>query len=158
MIKVFLFDLSRTILFPKDKSYKGELNALHKKLSLKPNYNFSDHFELDEGLLTYLHSIRNERDLYIFTSGSIQNAPEIKPRLNEIFKKIYSSEDIGISKKDPRSYEFIAKDIGVTPDEILFMDDSKENIKIAREVGFVTALYREFDELRKKLRKVLSQR
>jgi len=156
MIKAYLFDLSRTILFPKDKSYQSELNALHKELSLNKNYNFSDYFELDESLLSYLESVKNKYGLYIFTSGSIQNAPEIKSRLGSIFKRIFSAEDLGFSKKDPKAYEYISEQIGLTPDEVLFIDDSKLNIEAAQRARMNTWLYSDFKDLEERLNKALN--
>lgn len=132
MIKTLLFDLSRTLLFPANKDYTGELNKLHSELSSKPNYSFFENFQLDEGIMSYLKSIKDKYELYMFTSGSIQDAPEIKRRLDEVFKKIYSSEEIGLSKKDPKAYEYVAKDIGMAPDEILFIDDLETNVKAAK--------------------------
>ncbi len=154
MIKALLFDFSRTILFPKDRSYQGGLNSLHKEMSLREGYNFLDHFELDEHLLGYLKSVKSKYKLYIFTSGSVQNAPEIKPRLDEIFDKIFSAEEIGLAKNDPKAYEYIAEAIGLTPDEVLFTDDTEENIKAAKSIGMNTTLYKELEELRRKISEV----
>lgn len=157
MVKALLFDFSRTLLFPKDKNYEGELNALHKELSKQKEYKFLDHFELDENLLKYLESIKNKYPLYIFTSGSIQNAPEIKLKLDNIFTKIYSAEDFDLSKKDPKAYIYIAKQIDVHPDEVLFIDDSKSNIEAAKEIGMNIFLYNNFNNLREKISEYLKQ-
>jgi hypothetical protein len=54
MIKVLLFDFSRTLLFPTDNNYKGELNPLHAQLSQTPDYDFNKHFFLNTELLKYL--------------------------------------------------------------------------------------------------------
>lgn len=157
MIKVLLFDLSRTLLFPTDKKYKGELNKLHKELSTNPNYIYAEHFYLDEGVLNYLKRIKDKYGLYVFTSGSIQNAPEIKPKLIEVFKKVYSVEEISLSKNNPKSYEFIAKDLGITPDEMWFIDDSEKNIKAAKSAGVNVRLFRDFDKLRQELNELFEK-
>ena len=156
MIKAWLFDLSRVLLFPVDKNYKGELNKLHKELSGNPNYSFWEHFYLDENELSFLDGFKDKHDLYMFTSGTIQNAPEIRPRLDAIFKKIYSAEEIGLTKKDSKAYEFIAEDLGCTPDEICYIDDSEENVKAARTACVNVRLYRDFDKLKKDLEETLS--
>lgn len=152
MIKAIIFDLSRTLLFPRDSGFKGELNAFHSEHKKEPDYQFLDHFKLNEELLTSLRGIKSKYNLYIFTSGSIQNAPEIKPRLDEIFKKIYSSEVIGLGKKDPEAYSFIAKDIGVRPFEILFIDDSKNNLQAAKQADLNVRHYKEFLKLNEMLK------
>lgn len=105
--------------------------------------------------MSYLRSVKDKYGLYVFTSGLIQNAPEIKDRLDEVFKKIYSSEKIGLSKKDPKAYEYVAKDVGVAPDEILFIDDLEANVKAAKTTGMNAVVYSQLGELRKKISEVL---
>lgn len=138
MITTLLFDFSRVLLFPKDKSYRGDLNPLHDELSKQPDYNFLDYFELNAQLISFLKGIKDSCRLYIFTSGTIQDAPEIQPTLRDIFVKIYSAEGIGYSKKDPSSYRFIANELGIDPSEILFIDDTATNIEAA---GLETLLF-----------------
>ena len=141
MITTLLFDFSRVLLFPKDKSYRGELNPLHAELSKNPNYKFLDYFELNAELLRFLKGIKDRSELYIFTSGTIQDAPEIQPTLRDIFVRVYSAERIGFSKKDPDSYSFIANDLGINAGEILFIDDTAANIEAARAAGLETLLF-----------------
>ncbi len=157
MIKAIIFDLSRTLLFPRDSNYKGELNAFHSEHKKEPDYQFLDHFKLNDELLTYLRGIKSMCNLYIFTSGSIQNAPEIKPSLDKIFKKIYSSEDMGLGKKDPEAYSFIAKDIGVRPSEILFVDDSKDNLQAAKQADLEVGHYKEYIEFKRNLERIFKK-
>ena len=136
MITTIIFDLSRVLLFPKDKNYKGKLNALHKELLRKSNYDILKYFELNDELLTYLAKSKGKVDLYVFTTGVIQNSPKIKNRLNKTFAGVFAAEDLGLDKKDPESYLSIAKKIGKSPTEILFVDDTIENVKAAKKAGF----------------------
>lgn len=141
-IKAILFDFSRTLIFPIDETYKGDLNPLHKKLKTKnKNYNFLSYFQLNTELFDYLEKLKDRCDLYIFTSGSIQNAPEIAGDLKKRFKEIYSAEQLGLNKKDPQAYEYLAKVLGLYSKEILFIDDSIGNIEAAKKAGLKTILY-----------------
>lgn len=141
MIKALLFDFSRTLLFPKDKSYSGGLNSLHKTLSENPNYKFLDNFELNTEVMKYLETIKGNFFIYIFTSESIQETPDIKEDISKIFKKIFSAQKMNLDKKDPESYKIISKEINLIPQEILFVDDNSENISAARKAGFQTIQY-----------------
>ena len=154
MIKVLLFDLARVLLFPKDSNYQEELNQLHKSLSSNPTYNFNGYFYLDEKIMDYLRSIKDKYQLYMFTSGAIQYADEIHSQLTEIFKKIYSAAEMGVSKKDPESYRTIAKDIGAEPNEILFIDDSEGNVAAAKEAGLKAFVYKELEELKMEISEI----
>jgi HAD superfamily hydrolase (TIGR01509 family) len=151
MIKLLLFDLSRTLLFPADKNYKGELNQLHAQLSQKPGYDFSKHFVLNKELLDYLNSIKWKYNLCIFTSGVIQEAPEIELPLSRLFTKILSAEKLGLSKKDPVAYSLIAAEFGILPSEILYVDDSPPNIDAASKAGVQVILYTTSQEIISKI-------
>ena len=138
MIKVLIFDFSRVLLNVKDKSYKGFLNNLHKEKFQQPGYNFFDYFELNEELLLFLDKLKDRYPLYIFTTGSVQNVAEVKKRIEPIFRKIYSAEELVLNKKAPQSYLYIAKDLNKKPSEILFTDDQFENIQAAEAAKLVT--------------------
>lgn len=148
---MLLFDLARVILLPQDLSYQGELNSLHKRLSGGKDYDFSRHFELDYELLSFLDDLKEKFILAIYTSGKIQDAPEIKNRLLQTFSRLYSAIDLGISKKDPAGYTRISGNLGVQPSDILFIDDTLENITAAKYAGFQTHLYTGLGNLKKVL-------
>ncbi len=54
------------------------------------------------------------------------------------FQKIYVSCEIGLRKPDVEAYEHVARDMGFRPDEILFVDDSRDNVDGARAAGMTT--------------------
>lgn len=140
MVTTLLFDFSRVLLDVKEKNYTGFLNDLHREKSKQSGYRFFDYFELNGELLSFLETIKDKYPLYIFTTGSVQNVPDVRKRIDLIFKKIYSSEELDLNKKDPKSYLFIAKDLNKSSSEILFTDDQLENIKSAETAG-LTAIH-----------------
>lgn len=141
MITALLFDLSKVFLFAKDKSYTGELNSLHRQLNVDPNYKFFDHFEFNEELLGFVGKLKDKIDIYMFTSGTIQETPQVKMKIENLFKDIFSAEKLGIKKSDPESYITLAEQLGKSPEEILFVDDSPQNILAAQEANFQAVLY-----------------
>lgn len=147
MIKVLLLDFSRVLLHPTDKTYTGSLNNLHRELKDKESYYLFNYFELNEELLKYLKTLKGKYELCIFTTDIIQNDPLIREKIDPLFSKIYSANELGISKKDPESYRYIAKDLGKKPDEIFFTDDTPGNIESAKDAGLHTYLYTSNDKL-----------
>lgn len=141
MVQALIFDFSRVLLFPKDETYAGTLNELHKNLSSQVGYKLLDHFYLNEELLSHIHSLKERVSSYMFTSETIQESPELLPMLGEIFNKVYSSLRINLSKNNPEAYRYIAKDIKVTPENIAFIDDSETNLKAAGAAGLQTIHY-----------------
>lgn len=147
MIKSLLFDFSRTLLFPKDNQYVGSLNELYRLKRDEINFNFFNYFKLNDRLINLIKPLKNKYKLAIFTSDSIQNDPAIYNQLSSVFSKIYSAKEIGFSKSDPRSYEFIINDLDLSPEEIIFIDDSKVNIDAASIAKLDTITYESFDKL-----------
>jgi HAD superfamily hydrolase (TIGR01549 family) len=141
MLTTLLFDFSRVILNTKDETYPGSLNELHKKLSNTPKYNFFDHYTLNAELLDYLKTIKDKYPLYIYTTGTIQNVPEVRQQIDPIFKEIYTVHEIGLNKDDKNAYLHIAQDLNTDPTEILFIDDQFQNINAAKAAGLQTIHY-----------------
>lgn len=56
----------------------------------------------------------------------------------EPFDKVYVSSEIGRRKPDVASFHWVADDMGFPPSEIMFLDDSAENIAGAAEAGLQT--------------------
>lgn len=139
--KIWLFDLSKTLLFAKDKSYNGGLNNLHRSLVDTADYAFFDHFELNNELLKYLESKKSSTRMAIFTSGYIQEYSDLNNKLDPLFERVFSAAEIGLSKSSPDAYVFIADQLKVDPKEITFIDDVDENVEAARSVGMNGIVY-----------------
>ncbi|MCJ7828029.1 HAD-IA family hydrolase [Patescibacteria group bacterium] len=156
MIKVLLLDFARTLLFPVDESYRGGLNLLHRKLSKQEDYVFADHFRLNEPLLEYLDQRKKRFRLYVFTTGKIQETLEIKKRLNKIFVQVFSSQDIGYFKNDPKAFDYLAHKLVVKPEEMLFIDDRELNLDAARRSRVKTIKFVGNENLFKRLGPILN--
>ncbi len=140
-MKTIVFDFSRVLLFPKNQAYQGELNKLHADLSSKPNYKFLENFKFNEDLLNFLEQQKDNIELYIFTTGVIQNTPEVRGRIKGIFRKIFTVADMGFNKESIEAFNGVIKEIGKKPEEITFVDDKVENIEPARKAGLKTIHY-----------------
>lgn len=76
--------------------------------------------------------------LYVYSSGSVPAQKLLfghtkEGNLNTLFSG-YFDTNIG-GKKDSRSYEKIADEIGVNPEDILFLSDSTDEIAAASDIG-----------------------
>ena len=76
--------------------------------------------------------------MYIFTSGSIQNVPVVRERLDRIFKGIYSAEELNTSKKETVAYILISRLTKTAPNKVLFIDDDQQNLDAADSAGVNT--------------------
>lgn len=64
------------------------------------------------------------------------------PEALQHFVRIYASSEIGLRKPDREAFHHVARDMGFANDEILFVDDSRENIAGANTAGMQTAWVR----------------
>jgi glucose-1-phosphatase len=56
----------------------------------------------------------------------------------DLFDKGYLSHEIGHRKPDPEAYEFVLNENNLKPSEVLFIDDSIQNIEAADKLGLKT--------------------
>lgn len=134
----------------------GSLNKLNRTFAGQPGYSILNHFRLNEELFAYLRVLGRSKNLYVFTSETIQDAPELASRLAPVFKKVYSAEKLSTSKKNPEAYGIVLKDLNKNPEEALFIDDNRGNIEAASRAGLHTILYTSNDLLFPELEKKLS--
>lgn len=140
-LKAIISDFSRVVLLPKDPQFQGSLNEFHKQNSAYEDYVFWDHFVLNDELLNFYEGLKQKFEIYLFTSGNIQESSEIKIKLFGKFEAIYKVEDIGVEKKFSEAYVKLADTINRKPEEILYIDDLNENIEAAKLAGMLTHQY-----------------
>jgi putative hydrolase of the HAD superfamily len=58
--------------------------------------------------------------------------------IDDYFEKCYLSYELHLSKPDKEIFEAIIEDSEILPQESLFLDDNRQNIECARELGFCT--------------------
>ncbi len=62
------------------------------------------------------------------------------PRIPNTFEKLYVSSEIGLRKPDAEAFELILNELSLAPNELLFFDDTQENIDGAQRLGIQTVL------------------
>jgi putative hydrolase of the HAD superfamily len=72
-----------------------------------------------------------------------QNADQLpaRPDVAEalaLFDVVLESSKLGVRKPDPRFYEMACEIVGVTPDQVVYLDDLGINLKPARAMGMRT--------------------
>jgi epoxide hydrolase-like predicted phosphatase len=73
----------------------------------------------------------------------------------ETFDEVVISGDEGLHKPQPEIYRLGAKRIGVDPTRCVFVDDLRENVRGAEEVGMAAILHRETDATVERLEALL---
>lgn len=97
--------------------------------------------------LDYLLNLRGHYNVYLLsnTNPFIQEGwartneftPAGRP-IGAYFDKMYTSYEVGVTKPDRKIFDCMIADSGLIPSETLFVDDGKNNIEVARSMGFAT--------------------
>jgi putative hydrolase of the HAD superfamily len=67
------------------------------------------------------------------------------------FDVLVWSFQLGIGKPDPAIYRYTLGKLGVLPEEVLFIDDKRENVEAAQALGIQGILYSSVERLREDL-------
>lgn len=103
------------------------------------------------GMTELLSVAQKHLPLFVFTNSNPTHksvwehlyADELRP-----FKEIFVSSELGARKPDPHAFHLVAGRMGFEPAEVLFFDDSPENVEGARTSGMQTVLVGSIRDIR----------
>lgn len=156
-MKALITDVSKVLLFPKDKTYTGSLNALYKEKVNEPNFQFFDYYELNTELLNFYKSLKPRLQIYILTSDAIQDAQELQPFWSEVIDKIFSASQMGTHKNKPEAYEKVLAEVNLKSNEVVYIDDSEENLDASTEVGLNSILFSNNEQVMSAINKTINE-
>ncbi len=72
-------------------------------------------------------------------------------QLENRFDYYFASHLIGLAKPNPLGFLHVADEIGLPPENILFIDDNLTNIESAEKLGFVARQAQGFEQVKQRL-------
>jgi epoxide hydrolase-like predicted phosphatase len=99
--------------------------------------------ELDLAMVDYVRSLRPRYQTAILSNSADGARREEQARygFEELVDTIIYSHEVGLAKPDPRTYELTCKRLGVSPDEMVFLDNTPAIVESAREFGIRAVLH-----------------
>lgn len=92
-----------------------------------------------KGVAEYAHSLKDKCKIAILSNLGPFDKKRIDKQYNlNKFDYVYLSFEIGLRKPDREIYEYVLKDLKISPKNILFIDDDTNNILMAKECGWNT--------------------
>ncbi len=94
--------------------------------------------------------------LYGLSNWSIETYPRIQCKYDffSVFDGTILSGNVKLIKPDPAIFNLTLKKINRTATECLLIDDSEANINTAKQIGFVTILFKSPEQLRTELHRL----
>ena len=111
--------------------------------------------------LHVLNKLKQHYQLILFSNTNEIHLKEFRnicsqfnvSNFDSYFGKAYYSHLVGMRKPNVETYQWICKQHGFSPADILFFDDSEVNLKGAESIGIQTFLVNDADELFQELDK-----
>lgn len=143
-----------------DKKYLWE--SLMDKLSVSIPFSgqnpieegFKD-FKLNEKAFFLIEKLKKNYQLAIVSNANSIEADTQEARsMYGHFDVVILSFQLGIRKPDEKIYQVAIEKLGVASNEVVFVDDSEENIEAAKKFGMVGLLFETESQLEEDLKKV----
>lgn len=115
---------------------------------------------IDEPLVEYVQFLQDKGvKCYIATNQEKYRTQYIMKEMGfgDIFDGIFSSSAIGAKKPEESFYMHIINQLELKPEELLLVDDDKENIDGAKELGMHAQLYTDFSFFKKNMEQYLDK-
>ncbi len=94
-----------------------------------------------EGSIALLRALRGKGvPVFALTNFGAESFDAAGSKLDFLgdFDRVYVSGKMGVIKPDPRIYEMVEEDCGISGDRLIFADDKPENIAAAADRGWRT--------------------
>lgn len=110
-----------------------------------PGRPLSDFFNprFNQPVVKVISALRSDGHRIICASNTFEPHWSIiqKRGLDVLFDKCYLSHEMGVTKPSAAFFRHIMKSENVQPEEMMFIDDMKENIDAAKQLGIKTLWY-----------------
>ncbi len=111
---------------------------------------------VDRKLVDFIRSLRPH-----FKTGLISNAWNdlrewlVSEKIDDAFDRMVISAEVGVMKPKAEIYQIALKQIGVSANEALFVDDFLENVEGARDLGMSAIHFKEADQAIQQVKQLL---
>jgi len=115
---------------------------------------------MDEDLVNYLRDLRPRYKTALLSNAWDDLRQNIEDfwKITDAFDEIVISAEVGLVKPDPGIYQRAISDLGINPDEAVFVDDFLHNIEAARIEGLQVIHFKGPDQALKDLQRMLDSK
>ena len=121
-------------------------------------YSFQNCYELNEGVVEVIKSLKGHYKIVLFSDNFDVLSPVIKQdaRIIQLFDEMYFSDEMGLIKKQPGSFELLFNLLKENPSDCVFIDDKEHNLRPAKDLGCKVILFNGTEDFKKELMSVLN--
>ena len=109
---------------------------------------------LDQDVVAIILQLKNRARVVCGTNVFDSHYEYLLPRgYYDLFDAVYASNKMGVSKPHAKFYRYILDTEGVRPEDVIFIDDDKTNVRAAEKVGIRSILFKDSEKLRSEIEK-----
>lgn len=118
----------------------GDLNSLFLAIASR--------FALRPRMLAMVRTLRQQGYLTAILSDQTDWLDYLDAELHlfQYFDKVYNSYHLGKGKRDPSLFDDVVADLGLVPQQVVFVDDDPGNVERARSRGLTAVLFLDEDQ------------
>jgi len=116
---------------------------------------YKKYFKLNKELYDFAFKLQKKGYKIVILSNQwyISKKAKVPKNLVRKFDLVVISCDVGIRKPDKDIYKFLLEKLKIEPNKIIFIDDLKRNLFVAKKLGTQTILFKNNKQLFKQLEK-----
>ena len=109
-------------------------------------------WKLNDEMVNLVRRLKENYKLAILSNSDLINSEKYTERgWYSPFDVLVLSHEEGILKPERKIYEIVLEKLGMSPEECVFIDDQKEALLPAKEMGMKTILYESIEQLEREL-------
>lgn len=115
--------------------------------------------QVDQPLVEYIRQLRPAYRTALLSNAwpTVRHMIEQEWRFAEAFDVVILSAEVGLVKPDPAIYQLALDQLGVAAEAAVFLDDFRENVDGARQVGLQAIQFRTTEQAISDLEALLAQ-
>ncbi|MHB1377173.1 MAG: HAD family hydrolase [Candidatus Humimicrobiaceae bacterium] len=147
-----------------DEYERGEINsmeifsAISDELGLDISFEkfkeiWSNIFTIKEGIEQLIHQVKTLAKIAVLSNTDEMHFEDIRDKVEIIkdFDWLFLSHETGYRKPEKEIFEYAINKTGISPENIIFIDDIQEFVKAANKLGITGILYKDIITLKKDL-------
>jgi putative hydrolase of the HAD superfamily len=115
----------------------GDLLDLSQDDLATMEFDFWSGDEVDQALCDYIRRLRVRYRTGMLSNNWVRDGRAMAEGLGiaDCFDAFVTSAEIGVMKPEPRIYRVMLERLGLSPSQVIFVDDFSENVEAARRLG-----------------------
>jgi len=106
-------------------------------------------FDLNQNVIELIKKLKVKYQIILFSDNFDILSEKLRQdrEFINLFHRVFFSNEIGLIKQSPGSFEYVLKEIHKQGEECVFIDDKENNLLPAKKLGISTLQYKNYDKL-----------